>query len=667
MADTYGKPGPTDGAGTYGKPGPTDGAGTYGKPGPTDGAGTSSPAEMSSPYWRLDETSDHIGAWQAIRRMPAATRPAIRMIWQAAPGHAIAIAVLQLASGGAAAFGLLATTGVLERLLAAGPTAQRVLAAVPALALVVAAYALRGTLDAGAALAQARLRPEVRTLAEARLVEAGLGVELSAFDDARFYDRLHRARDRSLFYLERSVDNLVELIGTALTVAAAATSLAVLHPVLLPVLLLSVLPEGWAVLRAARLGYTTMTRTVTLDRRVLMLAELATEREPAAEIRATQARQFLLDEYRQVADLLRDQEVAVGLAQARARVAGRALTGVALGVTFVLLGLLLSAGWIPLAVAGTAVLAIRSAFGALGRLVQAANQLFEQGLYVADYEAFLTDARSRRRAGGHPAPVAPATISLRAVGFRYPGQDVRPALRGIDLTVHAGQTVALVGENGSGKTTLAKIIAGLYRPTGGRVDWDGVDVAQLDPDSVADRVMMVFQEPLRWPHTARINVRIGRHDRSDPGDRTLREAARLAGADRVVEGLPRQWETLLSTYFRDGQDLSGGQWQRLAVARGLFRDAPVLIWDEPTAPLDAKAEYAVYESLRRIARGRTVILITHRLASVRNCDRIYLLHEGALVEQGTHDSLIAQAGRYAELYALQARMYETPWRSLQPH
>jgi ATP-binding cassette subfamily B protein len=622
---------------------------------------------MSSPYWRLDETSDHIGAWRALRRMPAATRPALRMIWQAAPGHAVAIAVLQVASGGAATFGLLATTGVLERLLAAGPTAQRVITALPALALVVAAYAIRGALDAGAALAQARLRPEVRKLAEARLFEAGLDVELIAFDDARFYERLHRARDRGLFYLERSVDNLIDLIGSALTVTAAAVSLGVLHPVLLPVLVLCVLPEGWAVLRAARLGYTTMTRTVTLDRRVLMLSELATEREPAAEIRATQARPFLLAEYQQVADLLRDQEVAVGLAQARTRVAGRAATGVALGATFVLLGLLLHAGWVPLAVAGTAVLAIRSAFGALGRLVQAANQLFEQGLYVADYQAFLTEAASRRSAGGGRIAPAPAAIRLRGVNFRYPGRDARLALQGIDLTVHAGQTVALVGENGSGKTTLAKIIAGLYPPTAGRVEWDGVDITEFDPDSVAHRVMMVFQEPLRWPHTARINVRIGRHDRSDPGDGALHEAARLAEADRVVEALPRRWETLLSTYFRDGQDLSGGQWQRLAVARGLFRDAPVLIWDEPTAPLDAKAEFAVYESLRRIASGRTVILITHRLASVRNCDRIYLLHEGALTEQGTHDTLIAQGGRYAELYALQTRMYGTPWPSLQPH
>jgi ABC-type multidrug transport system fused ATPase/permease subunit len=625
-------------------------------------------AELASPYWRVDEPSDQFSTWQTIRRMPGATRPAVQLAWQAAPRHAAAVVVLQVAAGVAATLGLLATTGVLQRLLAAGPTQGRVTAALPALLLVAAAYAARGLLTAGGAFAQARLRPEVRKLAETQLFEAGLGVELAAFDEARFHDRLHRARDRGLVYLERSVDNMVELLGAALTVAAAASSLAVLHPLLLPVLLASLLPEGWAVLRAARLGYTTMTRTVTLDRRELMLSELATERESAAEIRAVQAQPFMLAEYRQVADALRDQLVAVARQQAWTRLAGRAGTGLALGVTFALLGALCGAGWIPLAVAGTAVLAIRSAFGALSQLVQAANQLFEQGLYVSDYQAFLADAAARRPAAtGRPTPAAPAEISLRGVSFRYPGSSGAFALRDIDLTVHTGQTVALVGENGSGKTTLAKLVAGLYRPTTGQVSWDGVDIAEFDPESVAARVMMVFQEPVRWPHTARVNVLIGRHDRADPADRALQEAARLAGADQVVDSLPSKWDTLLSTYFRDGQDLSGGQWQRIAVARGLFRDAPVLIWDEPTAPLDAKAEYAVYESLRQIAAGRTVILITHRLASVRNCDRIYLLHQGELAEQGGHEELLAAGGRYAELYTLQAKLHEASWPALQPH
>ncbi|MEV4899201.1 ATP-binding cassette domain-containing protein, partial [Nonomuraea sp. NPDC055795] len=392
---------------------------------------------------------------------------------------------------------------------------------------------------------------------------------------------------------------------------------------------------------------------VTLNRRVDMLADLATEREPAAEVRACQAQPYVLDEYRQVANLLQRTETRVGLSMARVRAAGRAAGGLAMAGVLAVLGLMLHSGWIALAAAGTAVIAVRVAATALKQLAQAANQLFEQFMYVADYHDFLADAHARRApTGGTAAPRSPERLTLHGVGFTYPGSP-NPALRDIDLTIHAGQTIALVGENGSGKTTLARLLAGLYRPSTGALRWDGLDTSGLDPASLADRVVLVPQHPLRWPHDARTNVRMGRHDRADPHDHALREAAALAAADDVVAELPDGWRTLLSKQFRGGHELSAGQWQRLAVARGLFRDGPLLIWDEPTAPLDAKAEYAVYETLRKIAGERTVVLITHRLTSVRHADRIVLLHRGRVAEQGTHDELLALNGRYAELYALQ--------------
>ncbi|MEU7745984.1 ABC transporter ATP-binding protein [Nonomuraea sp. NPDC049158] len=618
----------------------------------------SADAQMVSPYWQLDDAGD-MGVWRMCRRLPATSRAVLAIVARAAPRQAVTVVLLQVVSGAATAFGLLATTGALERLLATGPTVEVVAAALPMILLVGGAYLLRGAVETAIAAAYARLTPAVRRMAEGELFAAGLRVELAAYDDAGFYDRMQRARDRGLFHLARAVDNLVDLVGAALAFAAAFAGLAVLHAALLPVLVLGVLPSAWTVQRSARLAYAHMTRTVTLNRRVQMITELGTQREPAPEIRACQAEDFLLREYAEVADPLRDQEVRVKIGQVRVGSVGRALTGLMSAITFTVLGLLLQAGWIPLPVAGGAVIAVRTANAALSRLVHSAHQLLEQGMYVADYQEFVDDAASRSRAAAtrtSMAPAAPEVITLSGVEFGYPG-GTREALRGIDLTVRSGQTIALVGENGSGKTTLAKIIAGLYEPTNGQVSWDGVDIREMDPRSVGDRIMMVLQDPIRWPHTARANVRAGRHDRDDPGDVALRAAAELAGADTVVADLPHGWQTLLSKYFHGGQELSGGQWQRLAVARGVFRDAPVLIWDEPTAPLDAKAEFAVYESLRRLATGRIVILITHRLASVRNSDRIYLLHEGALAEQGTHDELIARSGRYAELYELQARMY----------
>ncbi|MFI6904602.1 ABC transporter ATP-binding protein [Nonomuraea sp. NPDC050394] len=607
--------------------------------------------DLVAPYWHLDRPDP--ASRRTLRRLPALTAPVLRLIWDSGRRPALVILALQLAAGAATASGLLATASVLDDLLAQGAAPERLAAAVPGLALVAAIVALRAAAEAAVELARARLEPALRRAAEERLFAAALGVQLADFDDVDFYDGLHRARDRGLFHLDRAVANTIDLLGAACGVTAAAAGLAVLHPVLVPLLVLSVIPEGWAVLRAARHGYGGMREMVTLNRRVDMLADLATEREPAAEVRACQAQPYVLDEYRQVANLLQRTETRVGLSMARVRAAGRAAGGLAMAGVLAVLGLMLHSGWIALAAAGTAVIAVRVAATALKQLAQAANQLFEQFMYVADYHDFLADAHARRApSGGTAAPRSPERLTLHGVGFTYPGS-AHPALRDIDLTIHAGQTIALVGENGSGKTTLARLLAGLYRPGTGALRWDGLDTAGLDPASLADRVVLVPQHPLRWPHDARTNVRMGRHDRTDPHDHALREAAALAAADDVVAELPDGWRTLLSKQFRGGHELSAGQWQRLAVARGLFRDGPLLIWDEPTAPLDAKAEYAVYETLRKIAGERTVVLITHRLTSVRHADRIVLLHRGSVAEQGTHDELLALNGRYAELYALQ--------------
>ncbi|HTZ45759.1 MAG TPA: ABC transporter ATP-binding protein [Jatrophihabitans sp.] len=620
------------------------------------------PAEIASPYWALDTAPDvRSGLLGTMRRLPGIGRPVLAMIYRSAPGPAVVLTVALVLSGLVSMFGLLAGTAVLNRLLMAGPTSDRVVAAVPALVVVALLYGARGALDALAALARARLGPAVRQQAALRLVGAALSVELAAFDDDSFYDRMHRARDRGVLNLDRSVGSLAELVGAGLAMLGAAGALLVLHPLLIAVLLLGVLPEAWSVLRSAQLGYAGMRRLTTLSRRMWMLGDLTTGRPASIELRSYQAQPYVLDEYRQVTGLVRAEESRVETGQARVRAIGRALAGIGAAATLVALGLLLRAGWIPLAVAGGSAIAIRTATAAVARLVIAANQLFEQGLYVGDYQEFLADAA--RRTGGtghHPAPAEPRCIELDRVGFRYPGSLLsRPALQDVSLQIDAGSTVALVGANGSGKSTLAKLIAGLYQPTTGEIRWDGLAVADLDPHTVADRVVMVSQNPMQWPQTARTNVRLGRHDRFDPDDAALREAAVLARADEVIDALPRGWQTLLSKEFRAGHELSGGQWQRLAIARALFRDAPILICDEPAAPLDAHAELAVYESLRRLADGRTIVLISHRLTSVQHADQIVVLHHGRIVERGRHEELMAAGRHYHRMYTVQSQLAET--------
>ena len=317
------------------------------------------------------------------------------------------------------------------------------------------------------------------------------------------------------------------------------------------------------------------------------------------------------------------------------------------------LGVLLATGTLPLSVAGTAVLAIRSAHGSLQQLMYSVNQCYEDGLYFSDYLAFCEDALRRLPPAGSAAvPPEFSRIEVRGVTFSYPGAK-EPALRDVSIEIGRGEVVALVGENGSGKTTLAKVLAGLYRPSSGSVCWDSVSLADVDGEPLRERIAVIAQDHANWPLTVRHNITMGRAASPDALDR----AAAASGADTVIGKLPRGYDTLLDRHFKDGAELSGGQWQRIAAARGFYRSAALLIMDEPTAALDARAEYALFSSIRGHAADRSIVLITHRLASVKHADRIYVLRDGQVIEQGVHADLLALGGQYAELFTLQAAQY----------
>jgi ATP-binding cassette, subfamily B, bacterial len=596
------------------------------------------------------------------RRFPALIGQALHLGWSASRRDTAATIGLNLASGVFGGYALFATAGVLQALFAAGPTPHRVRAALPSLILVALATALRSGVSTAAGWAQSRLEPQVDQVVEVQLYDLTTQVELAAFDDPDFHDRLQRARDRGVSSASMLVNDVINVVTAFTGLASAAVVVGVLQPILLAVLLLAQLPGAWAAVRTARIRYLNRFALIDSYRRKYILASLIADRRTAAELRSFTMRAFLIGRVARLAAYARATELRAARQMTGTKLIGSALGGVATAGVYVVLGVLLTTGFLALSVAGTAVLAIRSAAGSLQQLMFAVNQCYEDGLYFSDYLAFCADARDRIPAAaatpgaGLDQPAAPAgfpRITAAGVTFSYPGAD-EPALREVTVEIGCGEVVALVGENGSGKTTLAKILAGLYRPSAGTVRWDDVEITGVNGELLREQIAVIAQDHGNWPLSVRDNITMGRVlDQA-----LLASAAAASGADTVIGELARGYDTLLAHQFKDGAELSGGQWQRIAAARGFYRTAPLLIMDEPTAALDARAEFALFSSLRTLAEDRTVLIITHRLASIRHADRIYVLARGGVTESGTHSQLMALGGQYAELFTLQAAQYE---------
>jgi ATP-binding cassette subfamily B protein/ATP-binding cassette subfamily C protein len=612
-------------------------------------------AALDTSTW-LSHDEEYVAAsfWAMARRLPALLATAFRLACEASRRDTVLAVVLNLGAGTLTAVGVLATRGAAQALLASGPTPDRVRAALPSLVVVSVALGAHSALVLLARWARERLEPQVTAVVDTQLLDLTTSVELAAFDDPRFADGMARARVKGTEAARSVVDQSVDVLAGVVGVVAATVALFVVHPLLVPLLVLAVAPVGWAAVRAARIEYLSVRRRVSRRRRLWVLEELMANRHTAAELRAYAMRGFLLDQYRTVVAAETAADLDVVGRRTTAQAVGGAMAGLAGAGVYVALGWLLISGRVPLAAATAAVVALQAARQALALLTTAVNKVYESALYFGDYTDFRDQALARAPRRVPDVEVPPfSELTLDGVSLRYPGATTL-AVDGVSMTLRRGETVALVGENGSGKTSLARLVAGLYAPTSGEIRWDGRPVAELPPDRLRSHVAVISQDYWRWPFTARDNIRVGDLAR-DPAH--IHDAATATGAHEVIASLPHGYDTLLDRMFAGGHELSGGQWQRLAAARAVFRDAPLLICDEPSAALDARAEHALFRRLCERDERRTTILISHRLANVRHVDRIYLLAGGRVVEEGTHDELVAAGGRYAELFALQAAGY----------
>ncbi|WP_079193725.1 ABC transporter ATP-binding protein [Streptomyces sp. CB02923] len=576
----------------------------------------------------------------------------------------------EVGRGAVQAASMIAINHVLAALLSPGPTTQRLSAALPALVAVAVCSVIGAGLHAVSTAGTGRLEPAVERVATEIYLTAAAKVEMAAFEDPDYHRRAESARFGASS-ARRMIQYSTSVIHALMSLLASIGVLTVLHPALLPMIVMMTLPSAWATLVIARRRYTSFKVWTQHARAGRLISELLTSTHAAAEIRLHGIAAFLLHHFRSMSETAEEEQARLARLAARTGILASVLTGIAYAATFSILGLLLWTGAMPLAVGGTAIIAIRTATSSLSGLVHQINYLNEESLFVGDLE-HIQDEAGRRAipATGRPVPEHVDGVRFEKVSFTYPGKDNKPALDGVDLHIPAGATVALVGENGSGKTTAAKLLAGLYLPDEGQVLVAGVPTSEIDRHAWFSRIANVSQDFYHWPLTARMNVAIGRTD-ADPTEERLTAGARHADSEDLIEDLPRGWGTLLARGYQDGHSLSGGQWQKLGIARAHFRAGQLLVVDEPTAALDAKAEQRTFANIRALAAGgQTVVLITHRLHSVRSADLIYLMEDGRVAESGTFTELMNPAtapdGRFRIMYGVQRAQFvtdddEQPW------
>jgi ATP-binding cassette subfamily B protein len=626
---------------------------------------SNSPRPHRGPSERPTDQSDQPKTWRerledlrgAYRNIPRA----FQLVWQADRAGTIAMAITTLLSAGLPAMqawaGALIVDAVVQALNTGLGAQAGLQAAMPYLLLEF------GLLLAGAILSQIRrlyehvLNAKLGHHINTAIIRKALALDLHHFEDASFYDKLQNARREADFRATGIVNGSFMIAQNAITLISFAALLLAFNPWITLILFGATVPAFIAQGRFSRLYFRLLTWRAPEFRRMQYIEHLLTVDNSAKEVKLFGLGEPMLQRYSETFWEFFNEDVSLARR--------RSLISFGLGLLANLSYYAAYAWIIFIAITGTITLGgmtlylalFRQSQGTVQGLFDNINRLYENGLFMDNLFGFLELTPQMSRSA---QPIAvPARfqqgLEFRDVSFRYPGREDW-ALRGINLTIAPGEKVALVGQNGAGKTTLIKLMTRLYDPTEGQILLDGVDLRDYDPEQLRLKIGVIFQDFVRYQLTARENIGFGQIDQLNNQSR-IDGAAQRGGADDVITELPKGMDATLGNWFQDGHELSGGQWQKIALSRAFMRDGEVLVLDEPTAALDAEREYEIFQRFRELTEGKIAVLISHRFSTVRMADQIIVIEGGQVREQGSHAELLALGGAYARLFEMQAEGY----------
>jgi ATP-binding cassette, subfamily B, bacterial len=600
---------------------------------------------------------------QALRHLPKL----LRMVWQTEPRYVIGILVLRVLRSGVPLAVLWIGKLIVDEVVHA-INLHNGGGAIPwsRLGLLIGielAIALVGEgLSRISALLESLLGDLFANRTSVQLMHHAATLDLEQFENAEIYDKLERARRQTVGRIGLFT-MLLATLQDLITLVSLSVALAVYVPWLLVLLVVAVLPSLLGETHFASLGYSLLFSWTPERRQLDYLRYIGASDISAKELKLFGLSDFLVGRYDRLSHEFYEANKSLAV---RRSVVSTLLAAVgtlgyygayAVIVYLTVIGHQSRAGVFTIGVLTFLAGSFRQSRDLIQRVLLSLAQVFEQSLYLEDLFTFLDIQPSIKlnpEARKVPVPIRTGFVFER-VGFRYPGSE-QWAVRGLDFSLAPGERVARVGENGAGKTTLVKLLARLYDPTEGRILLDGVDLRDYDLESLRRNVGVIFQDFVRYDFMLRENIAVGNIGRI--GDEpAIKTAAERSLADSVAQRLAGRYDQMLGKRFENGVDLSGGEWQKVALARAYMRDAQLLILDEPTAALDARAEYEVFLRFSELTKGRMAVLISHRFSTVRMADRILVLKGGQLVEQGTHEALVEQGGLYAELFQLQAAGY----------